>query len=1064
MKQLTQRLLLAITVLLFVTVLFSLFTGTSGGGGTKILSLDELAKAITAGNVKQLTVAGNDIKAVMKDGSRATSKKETEAGLVETLKNYGVSAESLQGVAFSMADESGAKYWMGILVPALLPVIIMVALFWWIFRQARTGANQAFSFGKVNLRLFAPSRDKVTFKDVAGLKESKEELEEIVDFLKNPKKFLEMGARIPRGVLLMGPPGTGKTLLARATAGESSVPFFHLSASEFVEMFVGVGASRVRDLFQTAKKAAPSIIFIDEIDAVGRERGAGLGGGHDEREQTLNQILVEMDGFERDTNVIVMAASVTGDTPVLVREEGKVELKPIAEVINPRYRSDGEGGEKETPGLEALGFDRKNGRGGMKDALLFGGAAFKKVRSVFRHRVKEIFEIEYRGGTIRATGNHSVFVRSRRGLETRAVAELKPGDLLVDLPYKVNRTNRAFTEVRAYQHEPDFNLTLPVWQPLFSEFAAVGVAYQYAIARAGDTSQTQLGRELGFSQRTIGKWQQGICGPRALSRNYYQHKELLPERVRVTPDLMRLLGYYVAEGYSRRELDFCFNVREMEKVGDVKELMREIFGVVPDRERHITDNAVNIVYHSKPLAEFFAYHCGRGAHHKHVPPFLFTAPRSHFTEFLRGYFNGDGYRDARGRSEMTSVSKRLILELNWLARMHGFKSFIHSFTTKEGRRIKNGKPLKAAVAWRLGFGKTQDPLGEREGKASTERAMVKRVTKIPYDGYVYDFCGCDNEAFFGGASPVLLHNTNRPDILDSALLRPGRFDRRIILDMPDINDRENILKIHARGKPLDRSVDLRVVAVRTPGFSGADLANLMNEAAIAAARENQKMVTQTHLINSIEKVMMGPERRSRAISQNEKKLSAYHEAGHALVAAALKEADPVHKISIVSRGMVGGYTMKLPLEERRFHTRAQFLADLAVSFGGYAAELAVFKDISTGSSNDIRQATDLAHQLITKYGMSERLGPRSFGHAHEMIFLGRELGAEKDYSESLGTVIDEEVDRVIGKALAAAKKIVTKHRAVLDAIANTLVEKETIERDGFEALIKKFRLKPIAIV
>ncbi|MFH1161733.1 MAG: ATP-dependent zinc metalloprotease FtsH [Candidatus Jorgensenbacteria bacterium] len=614
MKQLTQRLLLAVTVLLFITVLFSLFTDTSGGGGTKALSLDELAKAVTAGSVKQLTVAGNGIEAVMKDGSSATSKKETETGLVETLKNYGVSAESLQGVSLTMAEESGAKYWMGVLVPALLPVIVMVVIFWWIFRQARTGANQAFSFGKVNLRLFSPARDKVTFKDVAGLKESKEELEEIVDFLKNPKKFLGMGARIPRGVLLMGPPGTGKTLLARATAGESSVPFFHLSASEFVEMFVGVGASRVRDLFQTAKKAAPSIIFIDEIDAVGRERGAGLGGGHDEREQTLNQILVEMDGFERDTNVIVMAA------------------------------------------------------------------------------------------------------------------------------------------------------------------------------------------------------------------------------------------------------------------------------------------------------------------------------------------------------------------------------------------------------------------------------------------------------------------TNRPDILDSALLRPGRFDRRIILDMPDINDRENILKIHARGKPLDRSVDIRVVAVRTPGFSGADLANLMNEAAIAAARENQKMVTQMHLVNSIEKVMLGPERRSRAISQNEKKLSAYHEAGHALVAAALKEADPVHKISIVSRGMVGGYTMKLPLEERRLHTRAQFLADLAVSFGGYAAELAVFKDISTGSSSDIKQATDLAHQLVTKYGMSERLGPRSFGRVQELVFLGREIGAEKDYSESLGTVIDEEVDRVIGKALVAAKKIVAKHRVALDAIANTLVEKETIERNEFEAIIKKFHLKPIAIV
>ncbi len=613
MKQLTQRLLLAITVLLFLTVFFSLFTGDTATA-PKNISLDALARELIAGNVKELTVSGNDIAAVLEDDSRVVAKKESESGLVETLKNYGVAPEALQKVSFSVVDEGGVRYWLGILVPALLPVIIMVAIFWWLFRQARTGANQAFSFGKVNLKLFSPARDKVTFKDVAGLKESKNELEEIVDFLKNPKKFLEIGARIPRGVLLMGAPGTGKTLLARAVAGESGVPFFHLSASEFVEMFVVVGASRVRDLFQVAKKAAPSIIFIDEIDAVGRERGAGLGGGHDEREQTLNQILVEMDGFERDTNVIVMAA------------------------------------------------------------------------------------------------------------------------------------------------------------------------------------------------------------------------------------------------------------------------------------------------------------------------------------------------------------------------------------------------------------------------------------------------------------------TNRADVLDPALLRPGRFDRRVILDMPDINDRENILRIHARGKPLDKGVDLRVIAVRTPGFSGADLANLMNEAAISAARENKHMVAQYHLIASIEKVMLGPERKSRAISQDEKRRSAYHEAGHALVAAALKEADPVHKISIVSRGIVGGYTLKLPLEERRLHTRAQFLADLAVSFGGYAAELLVFKDLSTGSSSDIRQATDLAHQLVTKYGMSEKLGPRAFGHSHEMIFLGRDLGAEKDYSESIGAVIDEEVSRVIMRALDAAKKIVAKHRAALDAITETLMEKETIEQEEFAALVGRFKLKQVAIV
>jgi len=613
MKNLSKNLVLAITVFLFIAFAFSLFFNFEAGKKTEILSIDALVRKINEGAVKSVLVNGNQLKITMNDGAKAVSRKEAEAGLTETFKNYGVSGEALQKVEFKIQEESGLKYWLGILVPAVLPILIMILIFWWIFRQAKTGVNQAFSFGKINLRLFASSKDKITFKDVAGLKESKEELEEVVDFLKNPKKFLEIGARIPRGVLLMGPPGTGKTLLARAVAGESNVPFFHISASEFVEMFVGVGASRVRDLFQTAKKAAPAIVFIDEIDAVGRERGAGLGGGHDEREQTLNQILVEMDGFERDTNVIVIAA------------------------------------------------------------------------------------------------------------------------------------------------------------------------------------------------------------------------------------------------------------------------------------------------------------------------------------------------------------------------------------------------------------------------------------------------------------------TNRPDVLDSALLRPGRFDRRVILDMPDINDRTAILKIHTNGKPLDKQVDLKVIGVRTPGFSGADLANLLNEAAISAARKNQKLITQEDILNSIEKVMLGPERRSRAILPKEKEITAYHEAGHALVAVALKDADPVHKVSIVSRGIVGGYTLKLPLEERRLHSRTQFLTDLAVAYGGYAAESAVFGDISTGSSNDIRQATDLVRRLVMQYGMSKKLGPRTFGKTQELIFLGREISTEKDFSESLESEIDKEINSIIKKTLSAAKKIIATHRNVLDAIAKTLIEKESIEQEEFYKIIKTFNLKPVAI-
>lgn len=611
MRSLSKNILWAITTLLLIAFIFSVFytaqkTPTS-------LSIDELAQKITKGEVSKIIVSGNNLEVELKGGEKAVSKKETEAGFTETLKNYGVDPVLLQKVHLEIKDQSGFRFWAEVLIPILLPLLIIGFFFWLMFRQARTGMNQAFTFGRANIRLFTQFKDRITFGDVAGLKEAKQELMEVVDFLKNPKKYLDIGARIPRGVLLLGSPGTGKTLLARAVAGESNVPFFHISGSEFVEMFVGVGSARVRDLFMTAKKAAPCIIFIDEIDAIGRERGAGIGGGHDEREQTLNQILVEMDGFERDTKVIVVAA------------------------------------------------------------------------------------------------------------------------------------------------------------------------------------------------------------------------------------------------------------------------------------------------------------------------------------------------------------------------------------------------------------------------------------------------------------------TNRPDILDSALLRPGRFDRRVILDMPDIGAREEILKIHSRGKILTKDVNLRRVAERTPGFSGADLANLMNEAALLAAKKNQKEIVQQDIFESVEKVLLGPERRSRILSQKEKEITAYHEAGHALVAASIKDADPVHKVSIVARGRAGGYTLKLPIEETHIRTRRQFMTDLAVLLGGYVSEKLTFGDISTGASNDLQNVSELARKLVTKFGMSEKLGPLTYGKTEELIFLGREIATEKNYSEKVAGKIDEEIRNFVDRALETARKIISSRKNILKGIAQKLIEKETLEREEFENLIKGFKLKPIAI-
>ena len=597
------------TILIFVLMVSLYSFIVDNQSEVETIPLSALARDIEKGDVASIVVKGEDLQVSYQDGKEKKSKKEVGTAITDTLVNYGVSTEKLNALSIEIKNPSGAAFWLLNFGPTLFLFFIVLIIVWFISRQVRGAGMQAFSFGQSKARFIDPN-DKtqlVLFADVAGVKEAKEELLEIVDFLKQPKKFLDIGARIPKGVLLMGAPGTGKTLLARAVAGEASVPFFSISGSEFVEMFVGVGASRVRDLFKMAKRAAPSIIFIDEIDAVGRVRGTGVGGGNDEREQTLNQILVEMDGFEPTEKVIVMAAS------------------------------------------------------------------------------------------------------------------------------------------------------------------------------------------------------------------------------------------------------------------------------------------------------------------------------------------------------------------------------------------------------------------------------------------------------------------NRPDVLDPALLRPGRFDRRVTLDLPDREDREAILKIHARKKPLAEDVNIRTIAERTPGFSGADLYSLMNEGAILAARENRKIVSQFDLIRSIEKVMLGPERKSHLLSKKEKEIVSYHEAGHALVASVLPYADPVHKVTIISRAHAGGYTLKLPLEERRLQSRKEFLDDIAVAMGGYVAEKMLFDDITTGPSNDLAVATGLARNMVMRYGMSEHLGPIAFDDTGK---LSHGMVIEREYSEELSAQVDKEVSKILHDARQVAEKILTKHRAVLDAIAAKLITVETLERNEFEELLVLHGIEP----
>ena len=592
-----------IYLLLFIAIIAMVVYSFGQRGISSEVSINQLAADIKTSKVTKIESDEDRLQVTYKDLSESISTKESNATLVEQLLSLGVTEDQLDPAKVKILIKPPSA-WLGVFTALgyILPFMLLIGAFFFIFRQAQGSNNAAMSFGKSRARMFTGDHPTVTFADVAGVEEAKEELKEVVEFLREPQKFIQLGARIPKGVLLVGPPGTGKTLMAKAVSGEAGVPFFSISGSEFVEMFVGVGASRVRDLFDQAKRHSPCIVFVDEIDAVGRQRGAGLGGSHDEREQTLNQMLVEMDGFDTDTNIIIMAA------------------------------------------------------------------------------------------------------------------------------------------------------------------------------------------------------------------------------------------------------------------------------------------------------------------------------------------------------------------------------------------------------------------------------------------------------------------TNRPDILDPALLRPGRFDRRVVLDRPDVRGREAILKVHVKGKPLEPDIDLTTLARATPGFVGADQENLVNEAAILAARRDRKSISQPEFEEAIERVIAGPERKSRLINPDEKKIIAYHEAGHAVVMNALPEHDPVQKITIIARGMAGGYTIALPSEDRTMMPRKRLVADMIGLLGGRAAEELVFDDITSGAGNDIERVTQIARQMVTRLGMSAEMGPMVYGQKEELIFLGREISEQRDYSEAVAEQIDREVRRLVSEAHEAARAILAEHRDKLDAVAQKLLEVETLTKDEFEKI------------
>ncbi|MBU4298627.1 AAA family ATPase [Patescibacteria group bacterium] len=762
----------------------------------------------------------------------------------------------------------------------------------------------------------------------------------------------------------------------------------------------------------------------------------------------------------------------------------------------------------------------------------FEKSCWQNVEGVYRHKVNEIYEIHYLGGIIKTTGNHSVFVRHRNFITSKRINELKPGDILVNLPFKVRGVFISGVgtthKVKAHQFEEKIEKWLPVWNENFG-VEKLKKDYAFATTNQEKISQSELAKQLGVCQMTISNWQHNKYQPQTLwLANKYLEKGI-PQKVKITPELMKVLGYYTAEG---RKLiygvELIFGAHEKELHQDYIDLMNKIFtNQIPSLD-WTEDNSLRIQFFGKVLGEFFEKHCGDGSHNKHIPEFLWDLPKEYFLNYLDGFSKGDGYTTVDKKLKMSSVSKQLILELTWLAAMHGIKVGVGEGKFNGGRIIKN-KPLPEGRYWTLTIGSTSHPFNETENTPfQFKKPIIRKIIKKSYTGYVYDLCGCENEAFFGGEKPILLHNsrvrslfeqarkakraiifideidsigkvrgmgvtggheereqtlnqllaemdgigreegliimgaTNRPEYLDPALLRPGRFDRRVVLDLPDVNEREDVLKIHCQGKPLSLNVNLREVAERTPGFSGADLASVVNEAAILAARRNKQQIFQDEFLESFEKVLLGPERKSHILSRKEKEIAAYHEAGHALVATLSPGAEPIRKISIIARGMAAGYTLKAPREERRIKTKTEFLAEMATLLGGYCAERIKFGEITTGAANDLERATDLSRRLVKEYGMSP-LGPVSFGGRIESIFLGREFGEDKNYSEKVAEKIDKEVEKFIKGAEETAMKTLAKKKGLLEKIAKTLIEKETIEREEFEKLIGKGKTETVKL-
>jgi len=1098
MKSLAKNFIFVLLIFLVVSSVFTLLQQPFEK--EKELSLTQLVEEINQEKIKKITVSGNELKIIYQDDSKAKSRKETEAALSQSLINYGVDKTKLAKVAIETKEVGGTWTWLGPVLFAVLPLLLFGLFFFMIFRQARTGAMQAFDFTKARARLFGAEghpKEKITFKDVAGLKEAKQELVEVVDFLKNPKKYLAMGAKIPKGVLLVGPAGTGKTLLARAVAGESNVPFISIAGSSLVEMFVGVGASRIRDVFSTAKKHQPcltgdTLITLDsgkeipieemykknmfdsevlsmngnlqiensevlKITKRGPENIYRIKTYHSEIKATKDHkfpILKNGELLWIETEKLKIGDYVAAPKKIRIKSKTPSPFNLLPPNTRIYLKSKKEAWVKKERGkiwgkrflyVGLKDWQNQNFNDVEKIALGKGGWTDSWLRKFPQHLSEEFLYVK---GLIDSDGSYNKDKRNLQFINTQIFLHQKVKKFL-----KENFDYQAKT----YLNKKHYDTLLPQGKkPQTLKDCYTTHINNKLIRIIFENLNEHL---LSLPENLIAGWLKGIFdgdGYCANKKNIPKivigaTDKILNERIKSALHRVGVIGYSTnSNGGTNIEITGKTNVKifkEMVSSSHPEKIQRlnmlNLFGLNFWRLDQLpVGNLLKEARVSVGMGqrEFWRGHeVSCWERNIHIPS------RIHLLKRLGEIDNWCKIKQLSKTQQIEKLEKLCKGEIFW-SKITEIKKLPQKEKVYDLCLNKNHNFLANRIFVHncIIFFDELDAIGKVRGPAITggheEREQTLNQLLTEMDGFE------PNDKI------VILSATNRPDVLDPALLRPGRFDRKVVLDLPDINEREEILKIHCRGKPLALNINLREVAERTPGFSGADLANVVNEAAILAARRNKHQVFQEEFLESIEKVLLGPERKSHILSKKEKEIAAFHEAGHALVSSSIPEAEPVRKISIVARGLAAGYTLKMPTEERRIKRKSEFLAELATLLGGYCAERLKFGEITTGAANDLEMASALARKLVKEYGMSS-LGPISFGEREELVFLGREFGEQRNYSEKVAAQIDKEVAKFVKNAENQAKKILTKKKGLLEKIAQTLIKKETIEKEEFEELI-----------